>query len=153
LDRNLQRAEPSRMGTFARSALAETAGLVHVYATPVRSPDGRSWVAQAWADALPRGGWEGWFAFLPDDGGEPVWTDAETAQGRLTWVQYWASGIEPLYLEGALARALERPWTLRRKQDHMRDWLSARAESYERLSQALADEARRLRRFARRSAK
>jgi hypothetical protein len=137
------------MAQSARSAPAPKPGLIHVYTTPIRSPDGRTWVAQAWADKLPRGGWKGWIAFLPDDGGEPVWTDAETTQARLMWIRYWASGIEPLYLEGALARALERPGTLRRKQARGREQLSARAQSYERLARALAGEARRLRRMAR----
>jgi hypothetical protein len=89
----------------------------------------------------------GWFAFLPDDGGEPAWTDAETTQARLTWIRYWASGIQPLYLPGALARALERPRALHRKQAASREQLIARARSYERLSQAFAKEGRRLRRM------
>jgi hypothetical protein len=137
------------MTSPARSVSAPKAGLVHEYANPVRSSDGRSWVAQAWADQLPRGGWEGWFAFLPDDGGEPVWTDAETTQGRLAWLRHWAAGIEPVYLEGALARALGRSSTLRRKLARSRERLTARAESYERLSRAFAEESRRLRRMVR----
>jgi hypothetical protein len=137
------------MENSIRAPSAPKPGLIHVYTSSVRSADGRSWVAEAWADRLPRGGWKGWIAFLPNDGGEPVWTDAETTQARLDWIHYWAAGIQPLYLEGALARALERPRNLGRRQARSEQGLVARARSYERLSQALAAEARRLRRLAR----
>jgi hypothetical protein len=123
--------------------------LVHIYANSVRSPDGRTWVAQAWADKLPAGRWMGWIAFLPHDGGEPAWTDAETTQAHLAWIGYWACGIQPLYLEGALSRALERPRALRRKQAGTREQLVARARSYELLSIAFAKEGRRIWRMAR----
>jgi hypothetical protein len=137
------------MAKSTRQRAAPNTHLVHVYKKSIRSPDGRTWVAQAWANKLLRGEWRGWFAFLPDDGGEPAWTDPETTQARLAWIRYWASGIQPLYLEGALARALDRPRVLRRKLAGSREELSARARSYERLSRALADEGRHLRRMAR----
>jgi hypothetical protein len=136
------------MAKSSQRSLAVPSRLVQVYTTSVQSKDGRAWVAQAWTSKLPRGGWAGWFAFLPDDGGEPVWTDAETTQGRLVSIHYWASGIEPSYLEGALARALDRPRVLRRRLAGRREQLSTCARSYERLARALAEEGRSLRRMA-----
>ena len=39
-------------------------------------------------------------------GTEPVLrTDQETSQPNRSALEYWADGLEPIYLEGALARA------------------------------------------------
>ena len=35
-------------------------------------------------------------------------TEQETSQPNLTATEYWADGLEPIYLEGALARAQRR---------------------------------------------
>ncbi len=52
------------------------------------------------------GTWEGWLEFVPLD---PVLssrrTDRETTQPDLAALEYWASGLEPLYLTGAFERA------------------------------------------------
>jgi hypothetical protein len=54
-----------------------------------------------------RGGtWEGWLEFRPDKNGIPILrTDRETTQPDRDALAYWASGLEPLYFEGAFARA------------------------------------------------
>ena len=36
----------------------------------------------------------------------PVQSPRETTQPNLTDLNYWATGLTPVYLEGALARAL-----------------------------------------------
>jgi hypothetical protein len=77
-----------------------------------------------------------------------VWTDTETTQTSVESVRYWATGLEPLYLEGALVRALERPEALRRRLSGT-DRLAEKARSYERMARALAAEARELRVLAR----
>jgi len=51
--------------------------------------------------------WEGWIEFVPVDGGPFVRTPRETTQPNLTDAEYWATGLTHVYLEGALARALE----------------------------------------------
>ena len=58
-----------------------------------------------------RGGtWEGWIEFHPETGAGPVLrTDRETTQPNAEALDYWASGLEPTYLQGAFARAVERP--------------------------------------------
>jgi hypothetical protein len=49
--------------------------------------------------------WEGWLEFLPLDGGEPLCTGRETTQPNRDALAYWASGLEPIYFEGAFERA------------------------------------------------
>jgi hypothetical protein len=51
------------------------------------------------------GTWEGWMEFDPADGSATVQTGRETTQPNLADLEYWASGLTPIYLEGALSRA------------------------------------------------
>lgn len=80
---------------------------VHQYTNIVAVADGRRFVARAYAAQQPHGLWEAWFVFFPVHGGDAIATDRETTQSKLGDVHYWAGGIEPTYLEGALKRALE----------------------------------------------
>jgi hypothetical protein len=52
--------------------------------------------------------WAGWIEFVSTEGRKVVRTDRETTQSSLAAVAYWASGLEPLYVEGALDRATRR---------------------------------------------
>ena len=58
--------------------------------------------------AYPQSGgtWAGILEFVPADGGPTLLSERETTQSNLNAVTYWATGLEPLYFEGALARAL-----------------------------------------------
>jgi hypothetical protein len=50
--------------------------------------------------------WEAWLKFHPTDTSQPVLcTDHETSQPNRAAIEYWTDGLEPIYLEGALARA------------------------------------------------
>jgi hypothetical protein len=52
------------------------------------------------------GTWEGWLEFHPTDISQPILrTDQETSQSNRSAIEYWADGLEPIYLEGALVRA------------------------------------------------
>ena len=51
------------------------------------------------------GTWEGWIEFHPSGTASILRTDQETSQPNRTALEYWADGLEPVYLEGALARA------------------------------------------------
>jgi hypothetical protein len=52
------------------------------------------------------GTWEGWLEFHPTDISHPTLrTDQETSQPNRSAIEYWADGLEPIYLQGALARA------------------------------------------------
>lgn len=48
--------------------------------------------------------WIAWLEFT-DVNGRVLATDRETTQSSAEQVKYWAEGLEPTYLDGALARA------------------------------------------------
>ena len=50
--------------------------------------------------------WQGWLEFEPLDGGETLRSPRETTQPNRTDSVYWATGLSPVYIEGALQRAL-----------------------------------------------
>jgi hypothetical protein len=54
------------------------------------------------------GTWEGWIEFVPEDGGSVLASERETTQPNLVDLEYWATGLTPVYLEGALERTLTR---------------------------------------------
>ncbi len=67
--------------------------------------EGTFWVPLIYGHCRADGTWEAWIEFraLTD---EPVRaTPCETTQPTRTAVEYWASGLEPVYFEGAFARA------------------------------------------------
>lgn len=72
----------------------------------VVAEDGKRYVARTYAAPRPGGRWDGWFIFLPVDGGRELTTDWETTQQTLAHVKYWSESISTVYLEGALRRAL-----------------------------------------------
>ena len=53
----------------------------------------------------PDGTWLGWIEFHPRGLKPTLLTNQETSQSNLAALQYWADGLQPVYLEGALARA------------------------------------------------
>ena len=80
------------------------------YPAPVLSADGRAFRARACANEMETGLWQGWIEFLPIDSSEPaVRSPRETTQPNRTDTHYWATGLSPIYLEGALKRALTAP--------------------------------------------
>lgn len=57
--------------------------------------------------------WEGWIEFVPIDGStEVLVSGVESRQPAREHLQYWATGLTPIFLEGALQRA-RRPVTVR----------------------------------------
>jgi hypothetical protein len=54
------------------------------------------------------GTWEGWLEFLPDDDSSVLRSTRETTQPSLAALEYWATGLTPVYLTGALERTLAR---------------------------------------------
>jgi hypothetical protein len=61
---------------------------------------------------MPDGKWQGWLEFLPLDGAAPLRSGRETTQPNRKDLMYWATGLTPVYIEGALHRAL-RPVVVR----------------------------------------
>jgi hypothetical protein len=51
------------------------------------------------------GTWEAWLEFAPADGAERLVTDVESRQQTRLQLLRWASGLTPVYAEGALQRA------------------------------------------------
>jgi hypothetical protein len=51
------------------------------------------------------GTWQGWIEFHPSGLKPILCTEQETSQPNRGALEYWADGLEPVYLEGALARA------------------------------------------------
>jgi len=71
--------------------------------------DGTVYEARACGAPMPGGTWQGWIEFIPLNGGQPVRSPRETTQPNRADTVYWATGLTPVYLEGALRRALEPP--------------------------------------------
>ena len=56
------------------------------------------------------GMWEGWLEFIPIDGStEVLKTPIESRQPEREHLAYWATGLTPVFLEGALHRARRAP--------------------------------------------
>jgi len=81
------------------------AELIQEFAEVVRDARGKEYVASVYGEE--RGGnWEGWIEFRQLAGlGPSLRTGRETTQPDRGALEYWATGLEPVYLEGALARA------------------------------------------------
>lgn len=86
--------------------MAET--LAH-FMTPVSTPEGLSYEAQACGAADADGLWRAWIEFTPLGRGRRIRTGRETTQPNRLDARYWALGLTQVYLEGALKRAIEGP--------------------------------------------
>lgn len=77
------------------------------FAELVMDENGRRYLARACGSEMPGDTrWQGWIEFLPVDGGPTIASGRETTQPNRTDTVYWATGLTPVYLEGALQRAL-----------------------------------------------
>jgi hypothetical protein len=80
---------------------------------------GRIYRPRAYADARADGTLDGWLVFFPVGGGQAIATERETTQATFEALTVWAAGLTPVYLEGALARAiqLDRPSVIAQLED------------------------------------
>ena len=78
---------------------------IREYSVRFQGDDGTVYVILAHGDRRDDGMWEGWLEFQPLDGGLPRRTGRETTQPNREALIYWASGLEPIYFEGAFERA------------------------------------------------
>jgi len=76
------------------------------YPEPVVADDGTAYRAQACGSPNADGLWEGWIEFVAIGDGTAIRSPRETTQPNRVDTVYWASGLTPIYLEGALSRAL-----------------------------------------------
>jgi hypothetical protein len=82
------------------------ATLLQEYLTAVIGPDGTEYIVRSYGDERVDGTWIGWLEFHPTDGDKAVLqTNQETSQPNQMDVEYWATGLEPVYFEGAFERA------------------------------------------------
>ena len=80
------------------------------FKTPIAAPDGSLYRARACGTSTESGLWEGWIEFDALDGTAGVATlrsPRETTQPNRRDAEYWATGLTPVYLEGALSRATD----------------------------------------------
>jgi hypothetical protein len=62
---------------------------------------------RAYGDPQPEGTWDGWLVFFPLGGGTAIAPPCpESTRSTVAALAVWAAGLTPVYLEGALARAL-----------------------------------------------
>jgi hypothetical protein len=82
--------------------------LIQEFVSEVADADGHVYTARAMGrQRTGRTVWEGWFEFAPVGGrGIIRRSEVETTQPNRGALAYWASGIERVYLEGALERAI-----------------------------------------------
>lgn len=79
--------------------------LIREHSTMVKDED-TIYIVRICAEQRADGTWEAWLEFHPSDKNKPVLrTEEETSQANRVAIEYWAYGLEPIYLEGALARA------------------------------------------------
>ena len=76
------------------------------FSEPVMAKGGRLFAARACGSEMDSHLWQGWLEFLPADGGDAIRSGRETTQPNRQDTAYWATGLTPVYLEGALERAL-----------------------------------------------
>lgn len=77
------------------------------YNDPIAATDGTIFLARACGREMGDGRWEGWIEFESTDGAEVLRSGRETTQPNRQDTAYWATGLTPVYLEGALTRARE----------------------------------------------
>ncbi|HEX6250482.1 MAG TPA: hypothetical protein VFZ56_03510 [Gemmatimonadaceae bacterium] len=82
------------------------AELIHRHSTAVVTASGARYQAVVYGEERSDGTWEGWIEFQPMGDGPQLRTGQETSQPNRQAIEYWASGLEPLYLDGAFQRAL-----------------------------------------------
>jgi hypothetical protein len=80
------------------------------YENTIANADGSRWAARACGRRGAANMWEGWIEFVPLDlDRKPIRSARETTQPSREDLLYWATGLTPVYLGGALTRALEAP--------------------------------------------
>lgn len=77
---------------------------IHEYSFRFQADEGTRYAILARGEMRDDGMWEGWLEFQPLDGGQPLRTGRETTQPNRDALAYWASGLEPIYFEGAFER-------------------------------------------------
>ena len=86
--------------------------LIQEFQQPIQDGDGALYVPVAVGVQRGDGTWAGWLEFREVGGARVLQTNRETTQPNHGALAYWASGLQPSYIEGAFRRA-KRPHTVR----------------------------------------
>jgi hypothetical protein len=82
--------------------------LLQRYSTEIIAADGTTYAILSYGEERADGTWTGWLEFEPADATLPTRvTGQETSQPNRTSIEYWATGLEPVYFEGAFERVLD----------------------------------------------
>jgi hypothetical protein len=76
------------------------------YPEVVIGADGKRYAARACGAPVSSGQWQGWLEFVDTSTGVALRSRRETTQPNRVDTVYWATGLTPVYLEGALERTL-----------------------------------------------
>ena len=79
--------------------------MLREFPTLVGGVNDEAYVGQVWAREMNDARWEAWMVFVPVAAGQPRRTDRDTIQTNRAGVEYWSSGLTPIYLEGAFSRS------------------------------------------------
>jgi hypothetical protein len=83
------------------------AELIREHSTRIEESTGTLYLVRTYGQEREDGMWEAWLQFDPEGGAGPALrTGRETTQPNRGAIDYWAAGLEPVYLEGAFARAV-----------------------------------------------
>ena len=94
--------------TWDRSS--STLQLIHQHSDRVQDTLGNVYEVFVYGEPRLDGTWEGWLEFVPLDPALPSRrTERETTQPDWQAIEYWATGLEPLYLAGAFERSIAGP--------------------------------------------
>ena len=89
---------------------SSTAQVIHLHSERVQDTLGNLYEVLIYGEPRLDGTWEGWLEFIPLSSGlSSLRTDRETTQPDLPALEYWATGLEPMYLAGAFERAQATP--------------------------------------------
>ena len=83
------------------------AEMLSEFAVVLVAENGTRYQPRACGAEMADGTWQGWLEFVPLDGGATIRSGRETTQPNWKTLQYWATGLTPVYLEGALQRTLK----------------------------------------------
>ena len=102
------RVAAERLSRRIADVKADSIAAERLYVSPhrIKGMDGTEYTIAVYG--MPRfdGTWIGWLEFAAVDGTSVLRTERETTQSTREGLLYWASGLEPVYFQGAFERAL-----------------------------------------------
>ena len=98
-------ASPATSVELAAVDVVGAPKLVHTFSEPFRGDDAATYLVRVVGQERSDGTWIGWLEFVADAGHTVRRTARETTQSSQEHLAYWATGVQPSYIEGAFSRA------------------------------------------------